>query len=304
MDKRKREDFMELGQISTAMVTPFSKEGTIDFEKTERLIEHLIANGTDSLVVCGTTGESPTLTATEMKELLTFTVKQVNGRIPVIAGTGSNCTKKSIAMTKSAEACGVDGIMLVTPFYNKPDQRGLYAHFSTIAKETELPILLYNIPGRSVINMLPETTIALSKIGNIQAIKEASGDLEQMAAIIEGTDDDFKVYSGDDSLALPLVAIGGDGIVSVASHVVGNEMQKMLGAYKEGRGQEAATMHRKLLPVFNALFSSPNPVPVKYALKTIGVETGEVRLPLVSLEDTAIVDDAWKDFQQAKKIFV
>lgn len=295
---------MELGQISTAMVTPFSEEGKIDFEKTERLIEHLIENGTDSLVVSGTTGESPTLTWDEIEELVKFTVKQVNGRIPVIVGTGSNCTQTSIDATKQMEKCGVDGVMLVTPYYNKPDQKGLYAHFSTIAKETELPILLYNIPGRSVVNMLPETTIALSKIANIQAIKEASGDLEQMAAIIEGTDDDFKVYSGDDGLALPLLAIGGDGVVSVSSHVVGNEMQKMISAYNEGRGKEAAAMHRKLLPVFTALFSSPNPVPVKYALSKIGIETGKVRLPLVSLDDTTVVDEALKDFDQATKLFV
>lgn len=295
---------MELGQISTAMVTPFSNEGTIDFEKTERLIEHLIENGTDSLVVSGTTGESPTLTWEEIEELVTFTVKQVKGRIPVIVGTGSNCTQTSIDATKRMEKCGVDGVMLVTPYYNKPDQLGLYTHFSTIAKETDLPILLYNIPGRSVVNMLPETTIALSKIPNIQAIKEASGDLEQMAAIIDGTDDDFKVYSGDDGLALPLLAIGGDGVISVASHVVGNEMQKMVTAYKEGRGKEAARMHRKLLPVFNALFSSPNPVPVKYALQSIGIETGGVRLPLVSLEDTSVVDEALEAFRQVENLFV
>lgn len=295
---------MELGQISTAMVTPFSEEGTIDFDKTEKLIEHLIENGTNSLVVSGTTGESPTLTWEEIEELVKFTVKQVNGRIPVIVGTGSNCTQTSIDATKCMEKCGVDGVMLVTPYYNKPDQKGLYTHFSTIAKETKLPILLYNIPGRSVVNMLPETTIALSKIENITAIKEASGDLEQMAAIIEGTDDDFKVYSGDDGLTLPLLAIGGDGVVSVSSHVVGNEMQKMIAAYHEGRGKDAAIMHRKLLPVFNALFSSPNPVPVKYALSTIGVETGKVRLPLVALDDTKIVDDALQDFEQARKVFI
>lgn len=295
---------MELGRIATAMVTPFSAEGTIDFKKTEKLIEHLIENGTDSLVVSGTTGESPTLTWEEIEELVTFTVKQVNGRIPVIVGTGSNCTQTSIDATKRMEKCGVDGVMLVTPYYNKPDQKGMYRHFSTIANATTLPILLYNIPGRSVVNMLPETTIALSKIDNIVAIKEASGDLEQMAAIIDGTADDFKVYSGDDGLTLPLLAIGGDGIVSVSSHVVGNEMQKMIAAYEEGHVKEAAKMHRKLLPVFHALFSAPNPVPLKYALKEIGIDAGGVRLPLVSLEDTEVVDDALKCFQLEKALFV
>lgn len=297
-------DIMELGRIATAMVTPFSEAGTIDFEKTEKLIEHLIENGTNSLVVSGTTGESPTLTWEEIEALVTFTVKQVNGRIPVIAGTGSNCTQTSIDATKRMESCGVDGVMLVTPYYNKPDQKGMYTHFSTIAKETTLPILLYNIPGRSVVNMLPETTIALSKIDNIVAVKEASGDLEQMAEIIEGTDEDFKVYSGDDGLTLPLLAIGGDGVVSVASHIVGNEMQQMIVAYEEGRGKEAAKMHRKLLPVFNALFSAPNPVPLKYALKEFGIDAGKVRLPLVALEDTEVVDEALKNFKQEATLFV
>ncbi|MBO1911505.1 4-hydroxy-tetrahydrodipicolinate synthase, partial [Microvirga sp. 3-52] len=204
-------------------------------------------NGTDSLVVCGTTGESPTLTAQEKEKLLSFTVETVNKRIPVIAGTGSNATAESIESTLMAERMGVDGIMLVTPYYNKPDQKGLYAHFSTVAEKTKLPILLYNIPGRSVINMTSETTIALSKVKNIRAIKEASGDLEQMAAIIEGTDAGFKVYSGDDGLTLPLLAIGGNGVVSVAAHVVGNEMQKMITAFNEGRTQEAARMHRALV---------------------------------------------------------
>lgn len=294
---------MELGRIATAMVTPFTEAGTIDFDKTERLVEHLIANGTDSLVVSGTTGESPTLTWDEIEELVKFVVKQVNGRIPVIVGTGSNCTQTSIDATKRMEKCGIEGVMLVTPYYNKPDQKGLYTHFATIAKETKLPILLYNIPGRSVVNMLPETTIALSKIENITAVKEASGDLDQMAEIIEGTDDDFKVYSGDDGLTLPLLAIGGDGIVSVSSHIAGNEMQKMIVAHEEGRVKEAAKMHRTLLPFFDAMFSSPNPVPLKYALGKIGVETGSVRLPLVPLDDTKIVDEALEALKTAENVF-
>lgn len=290
---------MDIGQIATAMVTPFTPEGNIDFEKTANLIEHLIANGTDTLVVCGTTGESPTLTAEEDKELIDFTVKQVNKRIPVLAGTGTNDTAVSVQLTKTAESLGVDGIMLVTPYYNKPDQKGLYAHFSHIASETKLPILLYNIPGRSVANMEPDTVIALSKIENIRAIKEASGNLEQMAAIIEGTDDDFAVYSGDDGLTLPLLAIGGKGIVSVASHVVGNEMQQMINAFKNGKTKEAADMHRAFLPLFRALFASPNPVPVKYALNKMGIPVGGVRLPLVAYDEVHPEFDAvWEAFQQ------
>lgn len=295
---------MELGRISTAMVTPFSKSGAIDFDKTALLIEHLIANGTDSLVVCGTTGESPTLTAVEKEELLSFTINTVNKRIPVIAGTGSNSTAESIENTKMADRIGADGIMLVTPYYNNTDQQGLYAHFSTIAAETKLPILLYNIPGRSVINMLPETTISLSKINNIRAVKEASGNLEQMAEIIAGTDENFSVYSGDDGLTLPLLSIGGSGVVSVASHVVGSEMQKMIAAFDAGRTKEAAAMHRAFIPLFGALFASPNPVPVKYALQKHNIDTGGVRLPLVGYDEENIVfDKVWESFLKNELIF-
>lgn len=295
---------MELGRISTAMVTPFSKSGAIDFDKTALLIEHLIANGTDSLVVCGTTGESPTLTAVEKEELLSFTINTVNKRIPVIAGTGSNSTAESIENTKMADRIGADGIMLVTPYYNNTDQQGLYAHFSTIAAETKLPILLYNIPGRSVINMLPETTISLSKINNIRAVKEASGNLEQMAEIITGTDENFSVYSGDDGLTLPLLSIGGSGVVSVASHVVGSEMQKMIAAFDAGRTKEAAAMHRAFIPLFGALFASPNPVPVKYALQKHNIDTGGVRLPLVGYDEENIVfDKVWESFLKNELIF-
>lgn len=295
---------MELGQISTAMVTPFSESGAIDYEKTAVLIEYLIRNGTDSLVVCGTTGESPTLSATEKKALIEFTVEKVNKRIPVIAGTGSNATAESIAMTKMAQQAGVDGIMLVAPYYNRPDQKGMYAHFSGVAAETDLPILLYNIPGRSAINILPETVIALSKVKNIRAMKEASGDLEQIADIITGTDEGFGVYSGDDGLTLPVLAIGGKGVVSVASHVAGMEMQKMIAAFQAGKSVEAAKMHRALLPLFRALFASPSPVPLKYALRKKGLDVGGVRLPLVGFdEENELFDQAWERFLVQQHIF-
>lgn len=295
---------MQIGRISTAMVTPFSASGAVDYNKTALLIEHLIANGSNSVVICGTTGESPTLTAAEKEELLSFTIKTVNKRIPVIAGTGSNSTAESIENTKMAERVGADGIMLVTPYYNNTNQKGLHAHFSTIALETTLPVLMYNIPGRSVINMLPETTIALSKVKNIRAIKEASGNLEQMATIIAGTDDSFAVYSGDDGLTLPLLAIGGNGVVSVAAHVVGNEMQKMIAAFGEGRTKEAAAMHRAFIPLFSALFASPNPVPVKYALRKLNIDTGGVRLPLVGYDEQNIAfDKVWESFLKNERIF-
>lgn len=295
---------MELGRVSTAMVTPFSTTGDIDYERTANLIEHLIANGTDSIVVCGTTGESPTLSVQEKEALFKFSVETVNKRIPVIAGTGTFSTTETVKLTRIAEKAGADGIMLVAPYYNKPDQKGMYAHFKHVAGETTLPIMLYNIPGRSAVNMSPETLIALSKIKNIRAVKEASGSLEQAADIISGTDDGFSVYSGDDSLALPTLAVGGKGIVSVASHVAGKEMQQMIGAFIEGRTEQAAAMHRALLPLFRAVFYAPNPVLVKYALEKIGVETGGVRLPLTGIDgnDDAF-DQVWEQYRKKLHIF-
>ena len=194
--------------------------------------------------------------------------------------------------------------MLVAPYYNKPDQKGMYAHFKHVAAETDLPVMLYNIPGRSAVNMSPETLIELSKIKNIRAVKEASGSLEQMAEIISGTDDGFSLYSGDDALTLPTLAIGGKGIVSVASHVAGNEMQRMIAAFKEGKTEKAAAMHRSLLPLFRALFSAPNPVMVKYALRKVGVETGGVRLPLTGFDgNDDTFDKVWESYRENLHIF-
>ncbi|MBD7907077.1 4-hydroxy-tetrahydrodipicolinate synthase [Sporosarcina sp. Sa3CUA8] len=279
---------MKLGSIGTAMVTPFNEDGKIDYEVTTLLINHLIDNGTNSLIVNGTTGESPTLSEEEKERLLVHTISIVNGRIPVIAGTGSNDTQASIRATKRAELLGADGVMLVVPYYNKPDQNGMYEHFKTIAENTSLPILLYNIPGRSGVNLSAETVIRLSKITNIEAVKEASGDLAQMAAIIEGTDDTFSVYSGDDALTLPLLAIGGEGVISVSSHIAGLEMQRMIADFRNGNTASAATHHQILMPLFHAVFSKPNPVPIKYLLKRAGLPVGDVRLPLVGIagEDT------------------
>lgn len=276
---------MNFGKILTAMVTPFNKNGEIDLDQTTNLINYLLENGTDGLVVAGTTGESPTLTTKEKLELFSHVVKIVDKRVPVIAGTGGNNTRSSIELTKEAEKCGVDAIMLVTPYYNKPNQQGLYEHFKAVANATNLPVMLYNIPGRSVINMNAETIIELSKIENIVSVKEASGDLDQAATIIEHTSDDFTVYSGDDGLTLPMLSIGGDGIVSVASHVIGNEMKEMVQAFNEGNMKLAASLHRKLLPIMNGLFNAPSPSPVKYALAIKGIQTGGVRLPLVPLTE-------------------
>ncbi len=276
---------MNFGQIVTAMVTPFNEHGDIDFEATKNLIEYLIANGSDSLVVSGTTGESPTLTTEEKIALFKFTVEVVDGRVPVIAGTGSNSTRESIELTMLAEDVGVDAIMLVAPYYNKPCQEGLFQHFQTIAAATSLPIMLYNVPGRTVVNIDVDTVIRLAAITNIVAIKEASGNLDAMAEIIEQTPTEFSLYSGDDGLTIPVLAIGGAGVVSVSSHVVGNEMQTMIKNFKMGNIKEAAADHRKLLPIMKALFAAPNPSPVKAALNLKGIPVGGVRLPMIPLND-------------------
>lgn len=273
------------GRISTAMVTPFDKKGHIDFVKTTQLINHLIENGTESLVVAGTTGESPTLSKEEKIALFQHVVKVVDKRVPVIAGTGSNNTYASIELTKKAEQIGVDAIMLVAPYYNKPNQEGFYQHFKAIAESTNLPVMLYNIPGRSAANILPETIIRLSTIPNIVAVKEASGDLNAMTYIIANTPDEFLLYSGDDGITIPVLSIGGAGIVSVASHIIGNEMQEMIQTFIKGDYQTAAKLHQKLLPVMQGLFTAPNPVPVKTALQLKGMDVGSVRLPLVPLTE-------------------
>lgn len=271
------------GKVSTAMVTPFDHNGNVDFEKTEKLIEYLIHHGTDSIVVAGTTGESPTLTAEEKIALFKHCVAVVNKRIPVIAGTGTNNTKQSIELTRKAEETGVDAIMLVAPYYNKPNQEGMYQHFKTVAENTKLPVMLYNVPGRTSSTIAPETVIRLAEISNIVAIKEASGNLENMATIIERTPDDFALYCGDDSLTLPALAIGSDGVISVASHIIGNEMQMMINAFLRGDVQKAGQLHRKYLPFMKELFKAPSPAPVKTALQLKGLDVGPVRLPLVPL---------------------
>ncbi|QST01883.1 4-hydroxy-tetrahydrodipicolinate synthase [Pontibacillus sp. ALD_SL1] len=274
---------MNFGNVLTAMVTPFDNRGNLDLDKTTQLVNYLIENGSDGLVIAGTTGESPTLTSEEKVALCEHVVSVVDNRVPVIAGTGSNNTHASIELTKKAEQTGVDGIMLVAPYYNKPSQEGLFQHFSTIAKETSLPVMLYNIPGRSVVNMDIDTITRLSRIENIVSVKDASGDLDAMTELISNTDDDFSVYSGEDSLTLPSVAVGANGIVSVSAHVIGNEMQEMIRELREGDSRKAAKLHQKLLPVMNACFMAPSPTPVKTALQMKGLDVGGVRLPLIPL---------------------
>lgn len=279
------ENMIDFGKVATAMVTPFDHKGNIDFEKTTQLINYLISNGSDALVIAGTTGESPTLSTEEKLALFRHSVKVVDGRVPVVAGTGSNNTYASIELTKKAEEIGVDAIMIVAPYYNKPNQEGLYQHFKTIAESTELPVMLYNIPGRSVINMSVDTIVRLAELPNVVALKDASGDLDAITAIIAQTSDDFALYSGDDGLTLPVLAIGGTGIISVASHIIGNEMQEMVKLYESGNPKEAAKIHQRIVPVMKSLFAAPSPTPVKTALQLKGLDVGSVRLPLVPLTE-------------------
>lgn len=292
---------MNFGKILTAMVTPFDASGEIDWNATRNLINYLIANGTDGLVVSGTTGESPTLSEQEKLDLFRFAVKVVDGRVPVIAGTGSYNTRDSIILTKQAENAGVDGIMLVTPYYNKPSQEGMYQHFKAIAKSTTLPIILYNVPGRSVVNLSVETVIRLSAIHNIVAIKEAGGNLDAMAEMLEKTSEGFSLYSGDDGLTLPVLSIGGTGVISVAAHIVGNEMQAMIRKFQNGDLAGAAKDHRTLLPVMKALFATPNPTSVKAALNLNGIPVGGVRLPMIPLnnEELASLQAVLNTFEEA-----
>ncbi|MGO4372989.1 4-hydroxy-tetrahydrodipicolinate synthase [Paenibacillus sp. MCAF20] len=276
---------MDFGRLITAMVTPFDANGQIDLETAARLIDYLIdVQQNTSIVVCGTTGESPTLSDEEKLELFRFAVKHAAGRVKIIAGTGSNNTAHTIHLTKEAEACGVDGILLVAPYYNRPSQEGLYQHFKATAEATKLPIILYNVEGRTGVNISAATTIRLAQIDNIVATKDCAS-TDQLTLIVAGAPEGFVVYSGDDSMTLPALAVGAYGIVSVASHIVGSEMKQLIDAYLSGNVQEAARINGRLFPIFKGLFNCPHPVPnpvaVKYALGLKGIPVGEVRLPLV-----------------------
>lgn len=271
----------DFGRLITAMVTPFDEQGNVDLDQTASLIDYLVEEQkSDSLVVCGTTGESPTLSDEEKLELYAFAVKYAAGRCKIIAGTGSNNTAHSIHLTRAAEGCGVDGILLVAPYYNKPNQEGLYRHFEAIAGATSLPVMLYNVPSRTMVSLSVETTLRLAQIPNVVATKECAS-LEQVAGIAAKAPGHFRVYSGDDASALPAMAVGAYGIVSVASHLAGVTIKEMIGQFWSGHVEEAGKLHRQLLPLFKGLFECPNPVAVKYALNETGHRVGSVRLPLV-----------------------
>ena len=269
------------GRVLTAMVTPFLPDETVNYEMAETLAVKLVDNGTDTLVLCGTTGESPTLTWAEEYELFNVIQSAVGDRAKLMAGTGSNSTKEAIEATQKASALGIDGTLQVVPYYNKPPQEGLYQHFRAIAQACpDISVLLYNVPGRTSRNLEPETVARLADIPNIVGIKEASGDVDQASQIRGLTDADFGIYSGDDSLTLPLLSVGAQGVVSVASHIVGNDLQDMIQSYEKGDINAARSTHLKLFPLFKVLFEAPNPIPVKIALQLKGLDVGSTRLPL------------------------
>ncbi|SHE42802.1 dihydrodipicolinate synthase [Desulforamulus putei DSM 12395] len=273
---------IDFGRVLTAMVTPFNPDLSVNFAHAKKLSRYLVENGSDGLVVCGTTGESPTLSKDEKIALFKAIVEEVGGQAAVVAGTGSYDTAGSIALTKEAEKVGCDGVMLVAPYYNKPSQEGLYRHFRAVAESTSLPVILYNIPGRTGINVLPATVARLAAdVPNIVAIKEAAGNIDQVSELRCLLPEDFAIYSGDDSMTLPMLSLGAKGVISVVAHVAGKQIQEMIDAFTSGNTTLAANLHKRLFPLFKGLFITTNPVPVKAALNLKGFAVGGVRLPLI-----------------------
>ena len=284
---------VDIGRLVTAMITPFDEEGGVNYEEARKLALALVDSGSDGLVVTGTTGESPTLSADEKLRLYSEIKQAVGDRAAVIAGTTDNDTAKSIELSKEAEREGADAILLTVPAYNKPTQEGLYQHFKSIADSVHLPGILYNVTSRTSLNMSNETTVRLSQIDNIVGIKEAGSDLDQITRIIRDTDDDFRVWSGNDNETFYIMGLGGYGIVSVASHLVGRQIKAMMGMILEGEIENAAAEHRRLLELFKILFLVSNPIPVKYCVRKAGHNVGEPRLPLIAPDEaTAAVIDA------------
>ena len=269
------------GRVFTAMVTPFNSKQDVDYDVARTLAEYLVDSGSDGLVVAGTTGESPALSDKEKLKLFETVLDAVGDRATILAGTGSNGHADTVKLTKDAEKVGVHGVMLVTPYYNKPPQGGLVEHFRRVADSTALPVLLYNVPPRTGVNLLPSSVQELSGVPNIVALKDASGDLEQTTETLRRVPDDFLVYSGEDSLTLPMVSVGGYGVVSVASHVAGQRIKDMIERAVAGDTAGAAYDHRELFPLFKAVFVTTNPIPVKAAVQMLGLDVGDPRLPLV-----------------------
>lgn len=274
------------GRLLTAMVTPFNADGSVNYEKAADLAEWLINNGSDGLVVAGSTGEAATMSAEEKLELFRVVVNRINKRMPVIAGTGSNNTADSVKMTKMAEAMGVDGALIVGPYYNKPTQEGFYQHFAAVAQSTGLPIIVYNVPGRTASNISPAIVARLAAdFENIVAIKEAAGNVAQVAELYSVLPEEFTIYSGDDGLILPFMSVGATGLISVLSNIGGGILQDVMQAYEDGRVREAAKLNARMVPLANAMFIETNPIPVKAAVTLVtGIDAGQPRLPLTPME--------------------
>ena len=279
-----------------ALVTPFTEDG-VNFEKLKELLEWHIKEGTDSIIICGTTGEATTMTLDEKKEVIKFTVDIVNKRIPVIAGTGSNCTASSIAMSKWAESIGVDGLLVITPYYNKTNKDGLIKHFEAIIASVNTPIILYNVPGRTSMNMSPEVLKELSKLKNIVAVKEASGDISQVARIKALCGDTLDIYSGNDDQIVPIMSLGGKGVISVLANVMPKKVHEMTKAYLDGNCKKSTEIQIETLELANSLFLETNPIPVKTALNLMGLEVGPLRLPLYEM-DKALEDVMKKELEK------
>ena len=290
------------GNILTAMITPFTDDGHVNFQEALRLAGHLLDNGSDGLIVCGTTGEGPNIDDRDKLELFTLIAKEYGHRATIIANTGSNSTKKSIALTKAASHTGVHAVMAVVPYYNKPNQEGCYLHFKAIADSTDLPVMLYNVPGRTGGRIEPQTVARLAKeCPNITSIKEATGDIKITQQIRELLpNNDFMIYSGDDALTLDVIQNGGVGVISVAAHIVGKQMQEMIALFKEGKVKEARAIELSIVPILKAMFITTNPIPVKYAMKQLDFSTGPLLLPLCnpSLEEAQIIDAAIEPYKQ------
>lgn len=274
------------GRLLTAMVTPFNADGSVNYEKAADLAEWLINNGSDGLVVAGSTGEAATMSAEEKLELFRVVVNRINKRVPVIAGTGSNNTADSVKMTKMAEAMGVDGALIVGPYYNKPTQEGFYQHFAAVAQSTGLPIIVYNVPGRTASNISPAIVARLAAdFENIVAIKEAAGNVAQVAELYSVLPEEFTIYSGDDGLILPFMSVGATGLISVLSNIGGGILQDVMQDYEDGRVREAAKLNARMVPLANAMFIETNPIPVKAAVTLVtGIDAGQPRLPLTPME--------------------
>lgn len=274
-----------IGRMLTAMVTPFDREGNVDYKQARQLAQALMDSGSEGVIVCGTTGESPTLSHDEKLHLFGEIKEAMGAKGSVIAGTGSYGTSESIELSREAEHLGVDGLLLVVPYYNKPTQEGLYRHFKAIANSVDIPCILYNVPSRTGTNMTIETTVRLSQIDNITGVKEASGDMVQVGSIIAQTPDDFLIWSGNDSDTFPIMNMGGYGVISVASHLYGLQIQSMMQLLLGGEIEKAAREHHRLMPIFQGLFWVSNPIPVKHALNRGGFFVGTPRLPLVEIDE-------------------